>query len=172
MSIYDNMAKDDNVELFKQYVFKWLEDNKKQQRDYGDHTAVHAAANHGSINMLKLFIEDYQIHVDILSNKQERWTPLHFAIFGESFPSAEYLLNKGADPNKRDNKGNSPYHFAIINANVKFLDLLEQKGGDARYKTVQGFNGLQLINDLLKDKKFNTPQMKESKEFLLWIKKY
>lgn len=30
MSIYDNMAKDDNVELFKQYIFKWLEDNKKQ----------------------------------------------------------------------------------------------------------------------------------------------
>lgn len=28
MSIYDNMAKDDNVDLFKQYIFKWVEQNK------------------------------------------------------------------------------------------------------------------------------------------------
>jgi len=109
------------------------------------------------MKVLKLFIEDYQVEVDILSNKIERRTPLHYAIFGEEFNACEYLLNKGADPNKRDCTGNSPYHIAIINANVKFLELLERKGGDARYKTVRGFNGLQLINDLLKEKNFNTP---------------
>lgn len=63
-------------------------------------------------------------------------TPLHYAVFGESYSAAEYLLNKGADPNKRDFKGSSPYNFAIINANVKFLELFESKGGDLRYKTV------------------------------------
>lgn len=72
-----------------------------------------------------------------------------YAVMGEELKATEYLLSKGADPNKRDAKGSSAYHFAIINGGVEYLELMEAKGGDARYKNVAGFNGLALINQML-----------------------
>ena len=98
----------------------------------------------------------------MINNKVERWIPLHYAIFGEAFEATKYLLDNGADPNKRCSKGNSSYHYAIINGNVKFLELLEEKGGDARYKSEVGTNGMMLINELLKNRDFQKTSLVET----------
>ena len=44
--------------------------------------------------------------------------------------SVNLLLDEGADVNKVDNKGNSALTFAVINRNIKIVDLLTRSGND------------------------------------------
>ena len=43
---------------------------------------------------------------------------------------AEFLLKRGANPNKQDKNGNAPLHLAAISRRMDFVDLLIAAGAD------------------------------------------
>lgn len=85
-------------------------------RDPDGLTILHYAATGGNNQIVKFLVEEAKLEVDIKDFKSNS-TPLHHAIFQEHFPTAVYLLEKGADPNAATKKGYTALHYAAEHGN-------------------------------------------------------
>ena len=125
-------------------------------------TPLHWAASYNAINTVKLLLDagaHLEVkddrgktplcraatgnHIDIVRLLRDQgaslnvhdihgWTPLHQAVFC-SLPISEYLLGMGADPNSRDNRGNTSLHLMLRRTDYDNLRLLA--GSDLQFYT-------------------------------------
>jgi len=58
------------------------------------------------------------------------WTDLHSAALDGDAERVRELLKKGADPNVRDEYGNTPLHIAARDGRVDVVRLLLERGAD------------------------------------------
>jgi ankyrin repeat protein len=113
---------------------------------YGDPLLVNAIYNN------QFEIIQYLIAVDAdinLAGKNS--TPLITAIDLEYEDIATFLINKGADVNKKDNKNNSPLSKAIFKYNdgeSKLIELLLEKGANPRQELSANYSCLELVKSL------------------------
>jgi hypothetical protein len=61
-------------------------------------------------------------------------SPLHVAVskYDGNINTVRLLLEYGADPNAKDNHGNSAVHYSILGGYVDILELLAEHGGDLK----------------------------------------
>jgi ankyrin repeat protein len=112
-------------------------------KDWDDNTLLHRAAHFSRFEMVKLLIS-HNADVNALYKTQ---TPLHFAISTsdlwakankkdvdfqthqkEQVETIKLLLEKGANINLRDDKGETPLHLAVRFENLKLTELLLKQG--------------------------------------------
>ena len=73
-------------------------------------TALHWAAGHNRLHLVKYLVEDHGADVNI-KNKSLA-TPLHFAAASGSDQVVEYLIQNRAKIGERDKKGDTPLQIA------------------------------------------------------------
>ncbi|XGA07999.1 MAG: ankyrin repeat domain-containing protein [Wolbachia endosymbiont of Xenopsylla cheopis] len=84
-------------------------------------TPIHKAAECGNTYALKYFINKFPEN-DILNLQDEDGkTPLHLAISNGNRKAVEFLIENGADFDKSDNKGITPFELAL--ENNRFADI-------------------------------------------------
>ncbi|MDG7052918.1 MAG: ankyrin repeat domain-containing protein, partial [Wolbachia endosymbiont of Alcedoecus sp.] len=110
-------------------------------RDNSGRVPLHCAASNGKLDMVKYFIDEEKVDVNIKDNGY--WTPLHWASWGGHLDVAKYLVDKRANINAKDKGSKIPLNVAIDqkhNDVVKYLEqaqldlnkelLIAAKGGD------------------------------------------
>lgn len=135
-------------------VIELLLENKadiNMQNESGD-TPLHWVARDREVEALRLLSEKDGIKID-LANKNG-FTPLHLSIINKrggnkSGDLAKILLEKGADPNFKDNWEYTPFYYAVESYNdsysqpevdIELVKLLLEKGADVnlQYKKDEG----------------------------------
>ncbi|GFY65908.1 uncharacterized protein TNIN_242811 [Trichonephila inaurata madagascariensis] len=83
-------------------------------------TALHWAAKHGNLDVIKLMAGTHKLD----SNAKTGYTPLHVAAMYGNEEIMEVLINTyGADSNARDYSGKRPLHYLPKNQAERFLSL-------------------------------------------------
>ena len=75
--------------------------------------------------------------------------PLFCAVYNNSYGTVKYLLEKGADVNKkssRDNDNFTSFHLACMNGNTNIAELLIQYGADTSTKDIHGNTPLMIAS--------------------------
>jgi ankyrin repeat protein len=67
-------------------------------------------------------------------------TPLHFACLSNNLPAVVLLCRKNAIVNSKDYLGNTPLTYAVENDNVEIIRVLDEHGGDANIKNLEGLD--------------------------------
>ena len=79
-------------------------------KDSGHNTALHWAAGHNRLHLVKYLVKDHKADVNI-KNKSLA-TPLHFAAASGHHQVVEYLIQNGAKLDERDENGDTPLQIA------------------------------------------------------------
>jgi ankyrin repeat protein len=75
--------------------------------------------------------------------------PLFYAVYNNSYGTVKYLLEKGADVNKkssRDNDNFTSFHLACMNGNTNIAELLIQYGANTSTKDIHGNTPLMIAS--------------------------
>ncbi|WP_342261375.1 ankyrin repeat domain-containing protein [Spiroplasma endosymbiont of Notiophilus biguttatus] len=92
-------------------------------------------------------------------------TPLHYACFHNFLETADLLIKYGANINAKNNRDNTPLHYAIMgNADLKFINLLVDKGANFIEKDKMGNDSLSFVKSFAKDKKVSEFFFKKMKK--------
>lgn len=95
-------------------------------KDKSGNTAMMGACFKGYLNLVDLL---YQYHAAINTLNSNHATALVFAATFGQLKIADYLLEKGADRNLRDNRGKSALDYAINQEYQPMIDLLKKQTG-------------------------------------------
>jgi ankyrin repeat protein len=95
-------------------------------------TALHYAAQRGSLECVKLLIKN-EAEINELTNKLE--TPLHIATQLNFFQVAQVLIESGAKVNAATNKNKKPIHFAAKQNFTEIVQLLIENKADLNCTT-------------------------------------
>lgn len=71
---------------------------------------LHLAAQNGHVKVVSVLVEDYGALLEAITLDNQ--TALHFAARYGQLAVAQTLLSLGANPNARDDKGQTPLHLA------------------------------------------------------------
>ncbi|GBM40117.1 Ankyrin-3 [Araneus ventricosus] len=89
-------------------------------RDSSDRKPVHVAAQHGYLDVVKLFLTSDESLKDN--------TLLHLAVSGGHLELVRFLIDKKVYLNAPDEKGDTPVHLAAIHGNKNILEILLYHG--------------------------------------------
>lgn len=94
-------------------------------------TALHIAALTNNIALVSAILSTSMAHLEMPSNKEDGWTPLHAAVVGNHTEVVQLLLEAQSDPNCRELVRNEPpLHSAARQDTVAVLELLLVAGAD------------------------------------------
>ena len=91
-------------------------------------TAYHFACKNGYLNIVKYFIENTEIKIDLPG--EERMTGLMLACLYGHYTLVEYLLEKKSKINKKDKFKRTPLLHAIRGGHFKLVSYLLSRGAD------------------------------------------
>lgn len=104
---------------------KMLQDDPRlaKHKDFvSGYTALHWAAKHGNLDMVKLLAGSYSVQVNQKSHGG--YTPLHLACqFGHQEVFDILVKAYGADPHLRDNSGRKPRQYMVVQDQAMGLSL-------------------------------------------------
>lgn len=83
--------------------------------DYCRMAPLHRAAQQDDAGVLTELLLAYGAEVDSRCTGT-RWTPLHWAAYGDRIASAKLLIQHGADVNAKDRTGLTPLHRAVMSS--------------------------------------------------------
>ncbi len=90
---------------------------------------MHLAAREDSLNVLRHILASGQGRMMANIPNAELSTPLHYGASADRVEALRVLLGAGADPNPRDNAGNTPLHVALFENRLQAFEcLLEARG--------------------------------------------
>ena len=72
---------------------------------------------------------------------------MHRAVDNGNPEAVQFLLDRGADPNLQNKKGQTPLHYAAYNNNPKIAKYLIDHGADINARDKSGQTPIQLTNN-------------------------
>lgn len=87
------------------------------------------------LNIVKLLLQ-HGANINLLTNDQNKISPLHIAINKNHFGLIKFLMDKGASINTKDNKEQDALHYACNNLNV--IKILLHKGANINSQDIEG----------------------------------
>jgi len=106
-------------------------------------TPLHKAANQGEIDAVQEILDAGEIAVDE-PGAAER-TALQRAVGGGHLELATFLIERGANVNKKDKAGRTSIHWASIGGNHECIAMLLEHKADPNEKTTSGLTALHSI---------------------------
>ncbi|KAK5642694.1 hypothetical protein RI129_008861 [Pyrocoelia pectoralis] len=97
------------------------------QTEHAGMSPIHLAADLGHVQCLKIMFETKGLNVNA-KTKEKELTALHLAAEGGYADCVELLLQKGADANVRNHRGQTPLHLAARAQSVECVETLLRKG--------------------------------------------
>ncbi len=110
-------------------------------RDTDGNTLLHLSALNGHASIVKRCVELHELDIQSKNNLGE--TPLMLSVQGNNISLVTYLLDKGANVDHENNKGETALFYTTEN-NLSMFNLLVSKGADVSHKTID--NTTLLIN--------------------------
>lgn len=105
------------------YLISQGADQKLEEKENG--TAFHLACTHGSLELLQLFLTANDDVNKANLRVARGYTPLMFAcLSNKNIDVVRYLIDRGADPKRRNNVGETALHIACIKGNLEAVKLL------------------------------------------------
>jgi HEAT repeat protein/ankyrin repeat protein len=101
--------------------------------DFENRTPLIAAIQKRNYEILEYLIEN-GADINFKNIKDDNKTPLH----NSDQNAAKILISKGALLNEKDNKGNTPLHYAYMNNDKALIELLISNGADTEIKNDTG----------------------------------
>ena len=142
LSLFDAVTRGD-VEGVKLWLERGVDPNVK----VGGSTPLHVAAERGYVEIVELLLS-WKWRVEVDARDGRGFTPLQYACFGllHAGPVSvgRYrdvvvaLLRRGADPDVRDEEGNTVLHWAASRGHGWVVDLLVRYGADLYAKNKRG----------------------------------
>lgn len=127
--------------------------------------AVHLAATSFNPEILALLVKR---GADIEVERDDKMTPLHLAAMMNPIPeAAKFLLDHGADPEARNNRGETPLHSAMDNYNPEVGILLIERGADVYAKDDEGVTPREKLTSFPLAREYFREWSEESYEVLL-----
>jgi len=118
--------------------------------------AIDEVDDGGKIEIVQLLI---QAGADVNTwNLDQDSNPLLMAIWGGHEHLVSLLLKEGANPNIKDNEGNSPLRLSVEEENIKMVKLLLNYGAKETINEAGGFGGMNALGIAVN--KLNIPIIK------------
>ena len=115
---------------------------KFDDKNNKENTLFHSCAKYNQYYSILFWYEKlqkYYLKTKIFDTKNaNNLTPLHYACFDNSFKSAKFLIDLGANVNALDVNGKSVLTYAINSNNDQLIELLLVNGADASIKDNEG----------------------------------
>jgi hypothetical protein len=97
--------------------------------------SIHEAAASGNIEQLRKLLKNPRQHINPVD---EDLSALQLACLNQQLKAAKWLAQRGADPNREDEKGATPLHFAVKSGDAAFVRLLLEKGANREHMNDDG----------------------------------
>ena len=124
-----------NIEIVRSHLSAGVDVNLEGVLDsYKGKTLLGLAVSNGHKEVAELLINNGAA-VD-RSAGPLKWSPLHFAVWGEHEELVEFLISKKANVNAIDVNGSTALHFAAFDGAQEIVELLIAKGADVNAKGV------------------------------------
>jgi len=117
---------------------------------------LHKAASSGHMGVLRLLLNEYESESGpLMDSLGSKGSPLHCAVAGGYLEACCFLIEKGADVDIQDIKGNTPLHLALLSRSplvVLIFHLFHSYSADPNIKNKRGETANSLgLNEALED---------------------
>jgi ankyrin repeat protein len=131
-------------------VLGWATCFKHVQREAAEHllargakpTIFSSVAIDRSDLVRRLIEGDRALLAATMSPLEQHRTPLHLAAIKNCPATAKLLLELGADPSAKDDRGNTPLHYVASKKDKTIADILIAGGADPKQRDVNRFESL------------------------------
>ena len=128
-----------NKDLVKLLLENGADPNVKNN---GGATVLHAAAETGALEIVKLLTDKKRTKIDIVDDRQN--SALLYAVTNKRHEVVEHLVKAGADPKSVNRQGQTFLHIAVHNADKKMVDFFLGQGVDVNAANNQGRTALDM----------------------------
>jgi ankyrin repeat protein len=90
---------------------------------------IQRACRLGDVNLLKKILKDQPRLLNQVDDKL-KWSPLYRTVICGHLEATQYLLGLGADPNIKNNLGETALHQAVDNSQYKLVKILLKHKAD------------------------------------------
>ena len=97
----------------------------KNERGCSGETPLNVAVLQGQLNVVKYFVEELKVDVD--QEEEDDANPLHWAAAEGHVDVIEYLIEAGADKNKKDYNAGTPLQWAAIEGQLEVVKYFVEK---------------------------------------------
>lgn len=133
--LHDILSNSDNADLDE--LRSVLEKDIDVNEEYSGDLPLCMVVSNVDLPAVKLLLEyGATVHMKADSETPLEWAFLWFA--KENYAICKLLLDEGADPNVRDQEGQTPQHKAFARSSLNIIRLLLHHGGDIKAVTSDG----------------------------------
>ncbi len=141
MAEYFEAATECNFAAVQSFIEKDI--NNINYRNEDEDTALHLAAVHGRVKVVKLLLER---GAEVNAKQKSELTALHLASLNGHTEVVKLLLERDAEVNAKQESGITPLHYSIGEGYIEVATLLVEHGAEVNAKQKNGITPLHIAS--------------------------